>query len=78
MLLQFTLWLIEMDLLQFLDTALLIQFKIIAQCVFANSYDLCNLLVHQPVGFHPNGIHPPLHQRYKMIVALVVDFFHDF
>jgi hypothetical protein len=50
----------------------------ILKFVFANPYDLCNLLVHYPGCFHLNGIHASLNQRRKMIVALVVDLFYDF
>jgi hypothetical protein len=78
MFLQFALRLIVVDLFQFLETPLLLQFKIITQCVFANADDLRNLLVQHSVRFETDGIHPPLDDRRKMIVALLVDLFHIF
>jgi hypothetical protein len=36
------------------------------------------LLVQHSVRFETDGVHPPLDQRRKMIVALIVDLFHDF
>ncbi len=57
---QFTLRLIVVDLFQFLNTALLVQFKIITQCVFGNSDDFRNFLVQHSVRFETDGVHPPL------------------
>jgi hypothetical protein len=78
MFLQFTLRLRVVDLFQFLEAALLVQFKIIPQCVFASADDFRNLLMQQSVRFQTDGVHSPLDDRRKMIVALIVDLFHIF
>jgi len=49
-----------MALFQFLETALLVQFKITTERVFRNSYDFCNSLVQHPVRFETDSVHTSL------------------
>jgi hypothetical protein len=78
MFLQFTLRLRVVYLIQFLDTDLLVQFKIITESVFGNSYYFRNILVQHSERFETDRIHAPLDDGHKMIVALIVDLFYNF
>lgn len=52
--------------------ALLIQLEVVPQRVLRDVHQLSDLAMRQPMTFQPQGFHPPLDQRDRMMIPLIV------
>jgi len=69
---QRTLWAMEVELFQGFHAACVIQRQIGSQSIRRNVAQLGDLVVRQPLTLEPQGFHPLLHARMRMMGALVV------
>src|SRR3972149_6341031 len=68
---------VVVEFFQLRQAAVLIEFKIFPEGIVGDADQFRNLGMGQPMRFQPQGIHPALDERRKMIVAVVIQFFQN-